>query len=105
MKLPSRREEKRVAKAEAAEEEGLAVLAVAAGCERLGTFTRGMNSWLRAVVKFDGEARSYLLAGMGAAANLGRGTWDGIAMGLGLAADMGLQPGDRVKVTIEKVSE
>ena len=42
---------------------------------------------------------------MGAAANLGRGTWDGIAMGLGLAADMGLQPGDRVKVTIEKVSE
>jgi len=103
MKLPSRREEKRVAKAEAAAEEQ--VLAVAVGCEHPGTFIGGLNSDLRAVVKFDGEARSYLHAGMGAAANLGRGTWDGIAMGLGLAADMGLQPGDRVKVTIEKVSE
>ena len=66
--------------------------------EAVGTYMARLNSWLRAVVMFDTVSSprwEYNLA-----RTAGK---DGVAIGPGLAMTMGLKPGDKVKVTLEKV--
>ena len=64
----------------------------------VGTYMARLNSWLRAVVMFDTVSSprwEYNLA-----RTAGK---DGIAIGPGLAMQMGLTPGDKVKVTLERL--
>ena len=64
----------------------------------VGTYMARLNSWLRAVVMFDTVSSprwEYNLA-----RTAGK---DGVAIGPGLAMQMGLKPGDKVKVTLERV--
>ena len=64
-----------------------------------GTFHKRLNSQLRAVVMFDSYANRRWEF------NLARQPQrDGVSIGPGLAMEMGLEQGDKVRVTLEKVA-
>jgi len=70
----------------------------AAVFETVGVYANRVAPHLRSVIRFPGRApyRSEFTVGWM--------TWDGLSIGPGLAMQMGLRPGDQVRVRLERVT-
>jgi len=64
---------------------------------RVGVYMSRYSLWLRSLIRFD-ERPTY-----GAPGCVAWQPWDGVAIGPGLAQEMGLRAGDRVEVTLRRV--